>query len=147
MSAHEPPPGVNAPPGRFEHLSRSECLELLAVKQVGRVAYCAASGPVVLPVNYTVRDQSIIFRTAAGSTLAQFMKDQPAAFQVDEIDGFLQAGWSVLVAGTAHWVVDTEDLSDLWWDQHQPEPWAVGERNAFVRIVPSTITGRRVHPS
>ena len=147
MTAHEPPRGVEALPGRFEHLSRSECLELLEAKQVGRVAYCVATGPVVLPVNYTVRDESIVFRTAAGGTLARSMKDQPASFQVDEIDDFLQAGWSVLVSGTAHWVVDTEDLSDLWWDRHQPEPWAPGERNAFVRIVPSTITGRRVHPS
>jgi hypothetical protein len=75
------------------------------------------------------------------------MNDAPASFEVDEIDDYLQAGWSVLVTGMAQWVTDTEDLSDLWWDQHQPQPWAEGERNAFVRIVPTSITGRRVHAS
>ena len=111
------------------------------------MAYCHAKTPGVLPVNYAVRDQSIVFRTAAGSRLARLMKDTQVAFQVDEIDDFLQAGWSVLVVGDAHWVTDTEELSDLWWDQHQPQPWAQGERNAFVRIVPSEITGRRVYPT
>jgi uncharacterized protein len=145
--SHDPPPSMETSPGRVEHLSRDECLELLESKRVGRVAYCETRGPVVLPVNFTVRSQSIVFRTKAGSRLAQHMNDAPATFQIDEIDDFLQSGWSVLVVGVAHWVTDTEDLSDLWWDQHQPQPWAEGERNAFVRIVPATITGRRVHPS
>ena len=147
MISHDPPPKMETTPGRFEHLSREECLELLELKKVGRVAYCEPKGPVVLPVNFTVRSQSIVFRTRAASRLARYLNDGPASFQVDEIDDFLQAGWSVLVTGVAQWVTDTEELSDLWWDQHQPQPWAEGERNAFVRIVPSTITGRRVHPS
>lgn len=117
------------------------------MKRVGRVAYCERQGPVVLPVNYTVRSQSIVFRTKAGSRLARFMNDAKASFQVDEIDDFWESGWSVLISGEAQWVADTDELCDLWWDQHQPQPWADGERNAFVRIVPSAITGRRVHPS
>lgn len=147
MIPHDPPPSMETKPGRFEHLSRDECLELLESKKVGRVAYCGPKGPVVLPINYTVRSQSIVFRTRAGSRLATFMNDASATFQVDDIDDFLQAGWSVLVVGVAEWVTDTEELSELWWDQHQPQPWAEGERNAFVRIVPSAITGRRVYPS
>jgi uncharacterized protein len=147
VTAHDPPPSTETSLGRFEHLSRDECLELLTAKKVGRVAYCEPYGPVVLPVNYTVRSQSIIFRTKAASRLARSMNDAKASFQVDEIDDFLQAGWSVLVVGVAQWVIDTEELSDLWWDQRQPQPWAEGERNAFVRLVPSAITGRRVHPS
>jgi hypothetical protein len=34
----------------------------------------------------------------------------------------------------------------LWWDQHQPGPWAGSERNVFVRIVATRITGRRLLP-
>jgi len=146
MNPPDPPSGLAATPGLFEHLSRAECFELLQAKQVGRVAYCNADGPVVLPVNYTVRSHSIVFRTVAGSTLARSVEDAPTAFQVDEIDDLSQSGWSVLVVGVAQRVIDTEDVLDLWVDQHQPQPWADGERNAFVRIAPSTITGRRVHP-
>jgi nitroimidazol reductase NimA-like FMN-containing flavoprotein (pyridoxamine 5'-phosphate oxidase superfamily) len=132
---------------RFDHLSPTECWALLEGKAVGRVAYCKVNGPVVLPVNYTVRDQSIVFRTAGGSLLHDAMNTAQAAFQVDDIDDFLQAGWSVLLVGRAQWVSDTDSLTDLWWDRHQPPPWADGERNAFVRLVPTEITGRRVHPS
>ena len=114
------------------------------MKKVGRIAYCERQAPVVLPVNYTVQSQSIVFRTRAGSRLARFMNDAKASFQVDEIDDPLEAGWSVLVIGLAQWVTDTEELSDLWWDQRQPQPWAEGERNAFVRIAPAAVTGRRV---
>jgi nitroimidazol reductase NimA-like FMN-containing flavoprotein (pyridoxamine 5'-phosphate oxidase superfamily) len=147
MNGHYPQPSTPAIAGHFEHLEPAECLELLGAKKVGRVAYCDAQTPGVLPVNYALRDQSIVFRTAAGSRLARHMKDTRVAFQVDEIDDFLQAGWSVLVVGVAHWVTDAEEIADLWWDQHQPQPWADGERNAFVRIVPSAITGRRVYPT
>jgi nitroimidazol reductase NimA-like FMN-containing flavoprotein (pyridoxamine 5'-phosphate oxidase superfamily) len=134
-------------PGRFEELSRADCWELLEGKAVGRVAYCNAGEPTVLPVNYTVRTGSIVFRTKARGRLADAMNDLTAAFEVDEVDERLRAGWSVLLVGPASWVSDTEELSDLWWDQHQPEPWAGGERNVFVRIVPTKITGRRLAPA
>lgn len=147
MSGNDKPRGLEeSPSGRFDRLSPAECWELLTGKAVGRIAYCNANGPVVLPVNYTIRDQSIVFRTAAGGLLHDAMRFAQAAFQVDEIDDFLQAGWSVLLVGNAQWVNDTEQLTDLWWDQHQPDPWAGGDRNAFVRLLPSEITGRRVHP-
>lgn len=130
--------------GRFEALSPADCWELLETKAVGRVAYCHADGPTVLPVNYTVRSGGIVFRTLAGSRLSVAMNDFRAAFEVDEIDERLHAGWSVLLVGMARLVTDTEELSELWWDQHQPDPWAAGERNVFVRIQPTRTTGRRL---
>jgi hypothetical protein len=33
-------------------LDRAECLELLAAKSVGRIAYVGDTGPRILPVNY-----------------------------------------------------------------------------------------------
>ena len=44
-------------------LDREECLELLAAKSVGRLAYAADYGARILPVNYVLADDSIIFRT------------------------------------------------------------------------------------
>jgi len=132
-------------PGRFERLSEEECHELLGTKSVGRIAYCTSNGPVVLPVNYAVRSGAIVFRTVVDSALDQAMKGANAAFQVDETDESSRSGWSVLVSGVAHAVDNAEELWDFW-DLGQPEPWAVGERFAFVRIVPRSVTGRRVHP-
>lgn len=130
--------------GRLQELERSECLELLASKQVGRVAWCGGSGPQVLPVNYTVVDCGILFRTSPYSQIEKSLYETRAAFQVDEIDDFLEAGWSVLVVGSPSYVSDPSDTPQNLKDR--PEPWAPGVRNLYIRIEPESITGRRVHP-
>jgi nitroimidazol reductase NimA-like FMN-containing flavoprotein (pyridoxamine 5'-phosphate oxidase superfamily) len=47
-------------PGHFRELEAKECLELLADHQIGRVAYCDDRGPVVLPVNYALDDETVV---------------------------------------------------------------------------------------
>ena len=53
-------------------------------------------------------------------------------------------GWSVLIQGPAHHVhgpeLDAVRGADV-------EPWAPGDRELFVRIIPSRTTGRRVSPA
>src|SRR6266540_3144740 len=129
-------------PTLFQHLPPEECRELLAAKSVGRVAF---NGPQVLPVNYVVHRRSIFFRTAAGSALANAMRNSRVAFEIDDIDEFLQSGWSVVAVGDADLVDDPDLLVELWGDQG-PKPWAVGLRTQFVRIGPIRLTGRRVLP-
>jgi hypothetical protein len=50
-------------------------------------------------------------------------------------------GWSVLIQGPAHHVAGTEEETAR---AAGAETWAPGDRELFVRIVPSRITGRRV---
>ena len=50
-------------PGRLRVLTRSECFELLAGGQFGRVAVVDDRGPVVLPVNYVLDRHTIVFRS------------------------------------------------------------------------------------
>ena len=69
-----------------------ECRDLLAAKSVERVAFNGPDGPQVLPVNYVVHRRSIFFRTAAGSMLADAMRNSRVAFEIDDIDEFLQSG-------------------------------------------------------
>ena len=131
-------------PALFQHLPPEECRDLLATKAVGRVGFNGPDGPQVLPVNYVVHQRrTIIFRTATGSTLAEAMRDSRVAFEIDDIDEFLQSGWSVLVVGDADLVDDPDLLLELWGDKG-PQPWAVGLRTQFVRITPTRLTGRRV---
>ena len=66
------------------------------------------------------------------------------AFEIDEIDRSARGGWSVLVQGPAHHV--TADELDAAAGT-RVEPWAPGDREMVVRIVPSRITGRRVGPA
>jgi uncharacterized protein len=132
--------------GRFEELTPDECVRLLEAKSVGRIAFCGADGPRVYPVNYTWRDGSVVFRTAAYNSLATGVRDSAAAFEVDDVDEFLESGWSVLAVGRARAVEDSHELADMWGDR-TPEPWAPGTRALFIRLVPRQISGRRVHPS
>lgn len=130
-------------PALFQHLPPEECRELLAAKSVGRVAFNGSDGPQVLPVNYVVLRGGIYFRTATDSTLAKAVHDSRVAFEIDDVDEFLQSGWSVLAVGDAEFVDDPDLLAELWGEQG-PKPWAVGLRTQFVRITPIRLTGRRV---
>ncbi|TDU87884.1 nitroimidazol reductase NimA-like FMN-containing flavoprotein (pyridoxamine 5'-phosphate oxidase superfamily) [Kribbella voronezhensis] len=130
-------------PALFQHLPPEECRDLLTTKSVGRVGFSSPDGPQVLPVNYVVHRRDIIFRTDAGSALANAMRGSRVAFEIDDIDEFLQSGWSVLIVGDADHVDDPDLLVELWGDRG-PQPWAVGLRTQFVRITPTRLTGRRV---
>lgn len=133
------------PLGRLEELSVSECLELLAAKRVGRIAVSPSTGPQIFPVNFVFHHGNILFRTAPDGRLAGLVDETAVAFEADEIDDFLECGWSVLVAGRAHLVSDPLDIPRSWADR--PQPWAEGTRTLYVRIEPNEVTGRRVHPA
>ena len=84
----------------FERLDVPECLRLLRTGGVGRVAWQDdGEGLTVLPVNYRVIGDSVVFRTSAASTLVRLTRPTRVAFQVDEIDRATAVGWSVLVRG------------------------------------------------
>ena len=48
----------------LERLDEDECLRLISPGGVGRLAFSGRYGLTVFPVNYTVHDGSIMFRTA-----------------------------------------------------------------------------------
>ena len=142
--------GSQVPPG-YGHLDGppvvtkllpAECRQLVAAGGVGRIAFCTASGPAVLPVNFTVVTGTIVIRTGEG-TLVEGHADGQVAFEVDHIDEALIQGWSVLVRGQAHRVVHPAELhlvrhdAAIW-------PWPGGDRDIYVRIIPDAITGRRI---
>jgi nitroimidazol reductase NimA-like FMN-containing flavoprotein (pyridoxamine 5'-phosphate oxidase superfamily) len=56
-------------------------------------------GPVVVPVNYGVMGDAIVFRVGPGTTSWQTAGCQ-VAVEVDRIDDAFDQGWSVLVRDT-----------------------------------------------
>jgi len=134
----------------METLGENECLRLIEPGGIGRIAYVGRFGPAVLPVNYRLQGGAIVFRTAENGPLDEDLRtgiadaDYRVAFEIDEIDLPARRGWSVLVQGPAHHVGEAE--LDAARDAGV-EPWAPGDRELFVRIVPSRITGRRVGPA
>ena len=123
-------------------LSPGECLGLLEPGGVGRVGLMSVEGIVMLPVNYAIAGNSVVFRTAPDTLLAAQARG-PASFQADCFDEAGHAGWSVLVQGHAHIVGEEREVLNLE-RKTGLEPWASGARYVWVRITPVRITGRRL---
>ncbi len=149
--AHESGTAADGGPGtgepRLVELDRDECLRLISPGGVGRVAFNTPEGPMVLPVNYRLHGDAVVFRTAAGGMLAQELTtgvegvEFKIAFEIDQIDETTEEGWSVVVHGPAHHVSPRELDSVAACGLRS---WAGGSREHFMRIVPSRITGRRI---
>lgn len=126
--------------GQLVDLSAEECWELITTTPVGRIAWSTSTGPVVVPVNFSVGGRSIKIRTAAYSSMVQKADVERVAFEVDHIDEATHAGWSVLARGRAEVRYGEPD------DGTGPEPWPRGPRSATVVIDVDEITGRWLNP-
>ena len=96
------PPGHRRPAGlrAVSKLTPAERRRLIAPGGVGRIAFNTGSGPVVLPVNFSVLDDTLVIRTAEGTIIDGHAGEQ-VALEVDHIDEALCQGWSVLARGGA----------------------------------------------
>ena len=123
-------------------LDRAECLDLLAARRVGRIAYPVDKGARILPVNYILADACVIFRTAKDGEIFRHALDSICAFEIDDTDELLESGWSVVVVGRLQ--LATEDDFARMLHGGVPEPWAAGDRWMFVRLACEDVSGRRV---
>jgi uncharacterized protein len=130
---------------RTQSLPPEECIRLLASVRLGRVAFWSTEGPQVLPVNHTVLDGAIVFRTGLYTSLADGTREGTLAFEADELDDRMRSGWSVLAVGRAEHVEEHAEMVDLF--RRMGEPWAPGTRPLVARIIPSQLTGRRFEPA
>ncbi len=123
-------------------LERDECLALLDLEPIGRLA-CASTpgeGPEVVPVNFSLRNGIVRFRTGDGELLQRVL-DQPVSLEVDRFDWYHRTGWSVLVSGRATLVTDSEERE---LHEGRIQTWAPGARPHVVAIDVATISGRRI---
>lgn len=142
------PPGggrTALPDPVLAELSREECLRLVSPGGVGRVAFTRGveAAPTVLPVNFAVVSETVVFCTAFHGVLATHATGE-VAFEVDQLDGTMSEGWSVLLRGTAHPVLDEEEQAELR-SAARVRSWAGPDRDLYVRITPGEVTGRRIH--
>ena len=119
-------------------METEECFELLSRCTVGRVAANIDNlGPLVVPVNFVLDGEVVVFRTDEGTKLRMIAKG-PISFQIDGIDHLHQVGWSVLVRGVGY-------EADDWEIKHLDlQPWVGGEKHHWVRLIPGAVTGRRI---
>lgn len=123
----------------FEVLDRADCLELLGATGVGRVGFTARALPLILPVDYALVGDEIVFRTSRGSQLDHAMRnDVVVAFEIDNVGRDEPETWSVVVTGTASPCRDLD--SQRAADEAIGAPWTDGR---YVAVSTELVSGRR----
>jgi nitroimidazol reductase NimA-like FMN-containing flavoprotein (pyridoxamine 5'-phosphate oxidase superfamily) len=125
----------------MEALSVDECLDLLTRARVGRVVFTLGALPAVVPVTFVLASDAIITRTAEDTRLANAADGAVLAFQADDLDPLTRTGWSVVVTGVAEIVTDADERAIVG---ELLDPWAPGQRDVFVRVPLTMVTGRRI---
>ncbi|GAA3193467.1 MULTISPECIES: pyridoxamine 5'-phosphate oxidase family protein [Streptomyces] len=137
------PPGLAGAAARPEVLvlDAADCWAHLATHGVGRLAVTVDDAPAIFPVNYTVTDRRIAFRTAPESGPAAAAGHR-AALEADHLDDAFGEGWSVLVVGPARAVTDAAEAHRLT-TAAPSGPW-VGPHPLWIVLDPERVTGRRI---
>lgn len=124
-------------------LTPEECNERLDETEIGRVAFVSEGDVVILPVNYRFVNGTVVFQTTDGSKLDMAAERKTVAFEIDGFAPQQQTGWSVLVKGTAEYVMDEELEAEF--RRLGLRPWApYTKARRWVRILPDEITGRKI---
>lgn len=128
----------------IEELSPEQCRALLGRHHLGRLAYLDTAGvfPVILPINYLLVGQELVFRSDSGSKLRAAVHNAPVAFEVDGVDPEREVGWSVLARGFVSEVTDRGQLEYL--RQSPLHPWAPGAKAHYLSVAPRQLTGRQI---
>lgn len=126
-------------------LSPEECLRLLKAGIFGRAAVTTPDGPHIVPVNYSVVDETIVVRTTPYSILGTYAQNTQMAFEIDHVDYEYHTAWSVVANGRGAAITDAHQI-DTIMTKWRPQPWAAGSRNLFFGLRWATLSGRRLGP-
>jgi hypothetical protein len=124
-----------------ENLTESTCWALLRTTSVGRLAVWVEDHPDIFPLNYAVDHGTVVFRSSAGTKISATLSDSPVALEADGYDAETAKAWSVVIRGNAEEIRAGQDLIDTL--DLPLFPWQAGDKGRFVRIVPTTTSGRR----
>ncbi len=118
-------------------LSTDECWELLRADEIGRLAFRMGDEVHLVPVNYAVDRETLLFRTAEGNKLLGVTMHPEVVFEIDAYDD--TRAHSVVVRGVARKLEEDEE--------HRAEnvplrPWVSTPKYNVVEIRPTEITGR-----
>ena len=123
-------------------LGEEECLRLLRSATLGRLGFSARSLPVVLPVNYVVDGDRLVFATEASSILAAAINSDVACLEIDDHDVLDHTGWSVLVTGQLR-ELSTVEAQEATRDQPLPL-WRAMPSPQVVELSIDMVSGRRL---
>ena len=128
----------------LEILTFGDCLRLLGSVPVGRIGFFADGEIVILPVNYLVDGQDVVFRTGAGSKLSSVSNKNLVGFETDSYDAGARSGWSVVISGFTEMVESDDEIRRL--NDLGLQSWvSSADAPSWIRIRPTSITGRWVN--
>jgi nitroimidazol reductase NimA-like FMN-containing flavoprotein (pyridoxamine 5'-phosphate oxidase superfamily) len=118
-------------------LNSEQCWDLLRADEFGRLAFRMADEVHLVPINYAVDGDRILFRTAEGNKLLGVTMHPEVVFEIDAYDD--ERAHSVIVRGLARRLEEDEE--------HRAEeiplrPWVSTPKYNVVEIRPTEITGR-----
>lgn len=119
-------------------LTPVECWAMLRAEEVGRLASRLIDEVHILPINYAVEGNTLLFRTAEGDKLLGVVMSSDVAFEIDQYDEM--SARSVVVRGTARLLGEDE--------AHRAEnvplrSWTGAWKYNVVEIAPEVVTGRK----
>jgi nitroimidazol reductase NimA-like FMN-containing flavoprotein (pyridoxamine 5'-phosphate oxidase superfamily) len=119
-------------------LAELDCWELLREQEFGRLAFHLVNEVHIVPINYAVSGERLVFRTAEGSKLLGITMNHDVAFEIDQYDE--DHATSVVVRGTARELEgDEADIAE----QLPLRPWVPTAKFSIVEIRPTEVTGRK----
>lgn len=115
-----------------------ESWEFLRSQEFGRLAFHLLGEVHIVPINYAVDGERLVFLTAEGSKLFGVTMNDDVAFEVDEIEG--EHATSVILRGRARHVQGTEATVV---ERLPLRPWVGTPKFQVVVIEVTEISGRR----
>jgi hypothetical protein len=123
-------------------LGEAESWRHLRNEDLGRVGVTLDGQPLVFPVNYAVKKEWIVFRTAAGTMLHRAPGSR-ACFEIDGYDRGLREGWSVMAVGKLEEITEADDPHSQALRGLPVQPLAPGARPHWIALRVEGISGRQ----
>jgi hypothetical protein len=128
----------------MEEVSPQESMRLLASVSLGRVVFTARALPAIRPVTHLVDGDNIIIRTGHNAAITSELRAEAGtivAYEADAINSDQHLGWSVVVVGVAHRVIDPDEASAY---RRMLRPWLDGDKDQVIAIHADMVTGFRL---
>ena len=122
-------------------LTEDECWELLKTQHVGRLVTRVGDIMDIVPLNYVVDGNTIVFRTGEGTKLSELVVNHEVLFEADSYDS--RRGWSVVLRGSARRIQKMDEILDA--EELPLRPMVATLKMVFVRIQAHSLTGRSFH--
>jgi nitroimidazol reductase NimA-like FMN-containing flavoprotein (pyridoxamine 5'-phosphate oxidase superfamily) len=127
-----------APDDPVHILHPEESWDFLREREFGRLAFHLLDEVHIVPINYVVEGERLLFLTTEGSKLLGMTMNNDVAFEVDEIAGehatsVIARGRARQLVGEAAWVADRLPM----------RPWVGTPKYIVVEITVDEVSGRR----